>query len=165
MAAEHGHCLCKNIEILVSGQPLRTFLCYCADCQRSAGGPCQAVAAFKAEDVSFLDRRRPGYGDKFVSFSTAKLAGTPSLTTYVIPGSETASGKPKPKVFCNVCGCTVATVPAKWGGKVVVIRPNLFDRGLTVAPPTEEWFVKERPDFVFGCKGTKVYEKIPDGAG
>ncbi|KIV87200.1 hypothetical protein PV11_02762 [Exophiala sideris] len=163
--SEHGHCLCNNVEISVSGQPLRAFLCYCPDCQRSAGGPCQAVAAFKAEDVTFLDRKRSGHEDKFVSFTTSELNDSPSLTTYVISGNETASGHPKPKVFCNGCGCTIATVPAKWGGKVVVIRPNLFDRGLSAAPPKEEWFVQERPSFVFGCMGTKVYEKIPDGAG
>lgn len=167
----HGHCLCRTIEFTVPDKPLRSFLCYCRDCQRSAGGPCQAVAAFNADDVSLIDNKRQTLAGQsqsqehtFAPFNSV-LSSSPSLSTYTIPGSETASGQPKPKVFCNVCGCTIATIPAKWGGKVVVVRPSLLNGGLETVPPTQEWFVKDRPGFVKGCSETETYEGVPDGAG
>lgn len=164
---QHGYCLCRTIEFTISDKPLRSFFCYCRDCQRSAGGPCQAVAAFNADDVSLIDKRQSLVESQEHSFApfNSVLSNSPSLSTYTIPGSETASGQSKPKVFCNVCGCTIATIPAKWGGKVVVMRPSLLERGLDAIPPTQEWFIKDRPKFVASCSGTETFDTIPDGAG
>ncbi len=164
-----GHCLCKTIRITVSGEPLRKFLCYCPDCQRSAGGPCQAVAVFNAENVSMRDHHHDvdearaewtgGQGQDLVSWTHF----SPGLSVYTIMGAETASGHPKPKVFCKICGCTIATVPGKWGGKMVVIRPNLLHQGLDAKgmKPAEEWFASHRPEFLPACSDAKQYETVP----
>ena len=51
----------------------------------------------------------------------------------------------------------------KWDGKVVVIRPNLLERGLEAEGmrPLEEWFVGSRPSFFEGCKSAEQYQHVP----
>jgi hypothetical protein len=78
--------------------------------------------------------------------------------TYVIAGTETASGKPKPKVFCGNCGCTLYTVPAKWNGKRIVVRTSLLEMTVEQAEllqPHEEWFVKNRAKWLSPIEGAR----------
>jgi len=41
----------------------------------------------------------------------------------------TQSGFPKEKHFCGNCGCTLWTVPRKYGGMIRMIRTSLLDNG------------------------------------
>jgi hypothetical protein len=114
--------------------------------QRLAGGPCQVVAVFNTSEVQILKTR-----DKF--------------KTYEIPGSCTYSGHDKVKVACKECGCTLYTVPMKWGGEKMVIRTSLFDGGFERWRPTQEWFVKRRPEWLKPIDGAKQFEEVGGGVG
>jgi hypothetical protein len=81
--------------------------------------------------------------------------------TYTIPGSETASGLPKPKCFCTRCGCTLYTVPAKWNGERIVVRTTLFQNadGATLLKPEEEWFTDSRLGWCGEIESAGQYQK------
>jgi len=100
---------------------------------------------------------------RWIEDPLAFIESAPSLGVYTIEGKDTASGFAKPKIFCNACGCTIATLPMKWGGKIVVIRPNLFDDGLEMESVRlkEEWFTAHRPSLFSACEGLTQFETTP----
>lgn len=49
-----GGCQCGAIRYEVTGAPKHVALCHCRDCQRSAGAPMVAWAAFAEEEVRLL---------------------------------------------------------------------------------------------------------------
>ena len=46
-----GHCLCKSVQYVVSGEPRWCAHCHCGDCRRHTGG---AVATFVGVDKNGL---------------------------------------------------------------------------------------------------------------
>lgn len=137
-----GRCLCGDVKLKLLGNPSKCFACYCRDCQRSAGGPCQIVAVYAKQDVTVIDPQE-------------------RIHSYSIPASETASGKVKEKLFCGSCGCTVATIPHKWHGEKIVIRTALLEDGMDAMSPSEEWFIRDRPRSSAKLAGTDEFDTIP----
>ena len=81
MSTTHiGRCTCGNIEFEFTGNPLRTFLCYCTECQRTTGSENALLTLVPAK-----------------AFQLKK--GAPSI--YKRPGS---SGKDVVIHFCGDCG-------------------------------------------------------------
>ncbi|KAK8135132.1 hypothetical protein PG984_007144 [Apiospora sp. TS-2023a] len=54
----------------------------------------------------------------------------------------TQSGFPKEKHFCGNCGCTLWTVPRKYGGMIRMIRTSLLDNGLARYKSERDIFMK-----------------------
>ncbi|KAF2651919.1 hypothetical protein K491DRAFT_605963 [Lophiostoma macrostomum CBS 122681] len=138
-----GTCLCTatSLSISTTASPSLVFICHCRDCQRLAGGTCQVVAVFNTPDIT--------------------ISKTPdAFKTYTIPGSSTHSGHDKAKVACERCGCTLYTIPMKWGGEKMVIRISLFDGGFERWKPTQEWFVKRRPAWLEAIDGAKQFDEV-----
>lgn len=80
----------------------------------------------------------------------------------MISGTETASGKAKPKVFCGNCGCTLYTVPAKWDGKKIVVRTSLLemnDEQANLMKPQEEWFIKDKVKWCSPIEGARQVQE------
>lgn len=44
-------CLCGDVRVTASGEPLRTGLCHCLDCRKHGGGLFHAFAIFPADAV------------------------------------------------------------------------------------------------------------------
>jgi hypothetical protein len=49
------------------------------------------------------------------------------MKTYIL--NDTISGVDKHKKFCNICGCTLWTIPMKHGGTYLVVRTALIENG------------------------------------
>ena len=47
-----GSCLCGDVRIAATGQPLRTGLCHCLDCRKHGGSLFHAFAIFPADAVT-----------------------------------------------------------------------------------------------------------------
>jgi len=47
-----GSCLCGDVRIAATGQPLRTGLCHCLDCRKHGGSLFHAIAIFPADAVA-----------------------------------------------------------------------------------------------------------------
>lgn len=47
-----GGCHCESVRYAIGAEPLRTALCACADCRRSAGAPIVAWALFARDAVT-----------------------------------------------------------------------------------------------------------------
>jgi hypothetical protein len=48
----------------------------------------------------------------------------------------------------------------KWGGEKMVIRTTVFDGWLERWRPTQEWFVKRRPDWLKPVHGAKQFDEV-----
>lgn len=133
-----GTCLCGGVSFTVQGQPNAVFCCYCGDCSKGAGGPCQIVSVlYKAYSFNPVN--------DFLTYASLQTASYYSsrfelkdpyglMTRYTI--SDTVSGLPKKKGFCGRCGCTLFTIPARVfttsasdGSGEIVIRISLIQNG------------------------------------
>lgn len=101
-----GSCLCGGVKFSVTSPPDLAMTCYCLDCRKNSGSSGQLLAKYETDDVTIDDPQG-------------------QLTTYVI--EKTQLGKPKDKLFCGKCGCTIATKPQVYEGKVTILRLTLFD--------------------------------------
>ena len=108
-----GSCLCGALKLTISPPPTADTVspqikaaCYCLDCRKGSGGPQQTNAVFNTEDVTLHDPQ-----------SKAK--------TYIV--TRTASGKPKDKVFCGECGCTMFTRPMAHEGRATIVKIGIID--------------------------------------
>lgn len=54
----HGGCLCGAIRYCVTGEPVRTSLCYCTQCRRQTGSAMPAFAVFRRNAFT-LERGAP----------------------------------------------------------------------------------------------------------
>jgi hypothetical protein len=52
MSTITGGCLCGRVRYTVTGEPIRSYVCHCRDCQRSTGAPLAAGMAFPATSVN-----------------------------------------------------------------------------------------------------------------
>ena len=77
-----AHCACKNVSVIVTGDPRICFACHCDYCQRGTGSIGTFGAAFLEQDIKALDGETTINGD-FPNW----------------PGLE--------KHFCPKCGTTV----------------------------------------------------------
>lgn len=98
--------MCGMVSFYVEDPPRAAVTCFCSDCRRSLGHLGQLVAPYETEFVAWHD------------------TGS-QIKRYVITNTE--SGQPNEKLFCGNCGCTLALIPAKEGGKVTMLRLTLVD--------------------------------------
>lgn len=52
MKRSTGGCLCGDVRLVATGQPLRVGLCHCLDCRKHHGALFSAAAIFSAKAVS-----------------------------------------------------------------------------------------------------------------
>ncbi len=52
MTTMTGGCLCGQVRYTITGDPIRTYVCHCCDCQRASGAPFAAGLGFSAAAVS-----------------------------------------------------------------------------------------------------------------
>lgn len=60
-----GGCLCGNVQIVASGQPLRVGLCHCLDCRKHHGALFYAAAIFPQDAVTIEGETRDFKGRHF----------------------------------------------------------------------------------------------------
>ncbi|OQV10584.1 hypothetical protein CLAIMM_14561 [Cladophialophora immunda] len=126
-ARYNGACLCGNVTFDLLGHPYKVLQCYCLDCQKGAGGPCQIVLGYNATEVSVKDPES-------------------LINKYII--EKTQSGHVKEKHFCSRCGCTLWTVPMHHGGTKWMVRSSLVEDGLHHFKPDKEIFDDRRPGYI-----------------
>ncbi|KAI1611859.1 Mss4-like protein [Exophiala viscosa] len=124
MAAVHGSCLCGGITVEIHGKPDTVMQCYCDHCQMNASAPFQIVAKYDKSQVIVQ-------------------TGEDLVKHYIV--TNTASGQPKHKVFCSSCGCTLWTIPMKYGDANRFVRVSLIEDGLKNLKPDQVLF-GERKD-------------------
>lgn len=59
-----GSCLCGDVRIAATGEPLRTGLCHCLDCRKHGGSLFHAFAIFPADAVTIEGETR-SYGGRY----------------------------------------------------------------------------------------------------
>jgi len=132
-----GACLCGNVSFTMDAEPSEVNSCFCRDCQKNAGGPCQVNAE---------------WSEKVMTIHTIKPAHSWIIT-------NTLSGTPKNKEFCGGCGCTLWTLWERDGELFRNVRLGLIDNGLERLQPKGEYFTKNRPANVLPIKGAKQYRE------
>ncbi|PVH83484.1 hypothetical protein DL98DRAFT_585380 [Cadophora sp. DSE1049] len=135
----NGTCLCEGIQFAITGSPEKVFVCYCTDCSKGAGGPCQMMA-------------------KFSKNSMHVSKGQDLTKTWIV--KETTSGKEKHKVFCSQCGCTLWTIPMSHAGEKIIVRTSLLGDQFYSLRPSAEFFAKLRPSFLRSIEGAKPFETM-----
>lgn len=101
----NGSCACGELHFKANGESEGAVVCYCLDCRKNSGHVGQIMGTYSTENVEIEDS-----GD--------------NLGRYTF--TNTASGKPKEKLFCKNCGCTILTLLEAYPGKTFV-RTTLFD--------------------------------------
>ena len=74
--------------------------------------------------------RLTGSSYKLAKFKDDRVqldSGESLIRVYTL--SDTASGSPKHKVFCSVCGCTLWTIPTLHKEAVKIVRTSLLEKG------------------------------------
>lgn len=124
-----GSCVCGSITFNTSADPVVNMECYCLDCRKNSGHLGQVISKFNTLEVTIDDPKRV-------------------LKTYVI--NKTQSGKPKHKVFCSECGCTIATLPQTYNGEITMLRTTLLDEFPQSYAPTKRLFEDEKAAYANG---------------
>ena len=83
MQVHTGKCLCGDVTLKVTGEPVVQGNCHCTDCKKNTGAAFATILFFKDEQVSFL-------------------SGETSSFQYTAD-----SGNKKTKEFCMKCGSLV----------------------------------------------------------
>jgi len=119
-----GQCLCGDIRISYSGEPVDKRLCHCRDCRKISGG---------AYSVNFIVP-----ADKF-----EVVSGAPKTF------SKTAdSGNNITSFFCGRCGTTLWREPEKPPGVLVIKAGILEGTEVDDEMPRREAFVSRRPPWI-----------------
>jgi hypothetical protein len=124
-----GSCLCEAITFDIQGEPENVIQCFCNHCAKNAGAPYQYVRITPLDRGCFLKSLTVEI-DQVAKFKVEQVQVTNSkgaLKTYIL--KDTTSGFDKHKVFCDVCGCTLWTIPMRHGGTHYMIRTSLVDNG------------------------------------
>lgn len=105
-AIHEGGCLCGNLRYRVEGEPRRTTICHCKDCQRRTGTAFAVVASFREEQFAFL-------------------AGQPAGFEY----RSDESGRWIQAQFCSRCGTNVTLTLEKFPEYRIISGGTLDDPG------------------------------------
>ena len=97
--AQLGHCLCRDIEFELRGEPLTLYACHCTDCQRRSMGAL----------------RLSMWVEKVALHMTA---GVPDTRTSVL-----GSGRQRVSKYCPRCDTDLWTEPPEFP-KFAVLRPG-----------------------------------------
>jgi hypothetical protein len=108
-----GGCLCGRVRYVVTGEPMRSGLCHCRDCQRYTGSAFEPWLLLAGSQVSI-------HGD---------------MKTFDMTGG---SGQVIHRHFCANCGSGVVNEVDVLPGTMIVLAGTLDDP--TVFAPTVEIF-------------------------
>lgn len=123
-------CLCGDIEIELTGEPVVQFYCHCDDCQLVHGGAYMPTAVYRTEDVNVVRgeprvwrlKTTPRYtcpncGTRLFAEGSPNLRG---VNAYLLPREVF---RPALHIYCRYAPLPVmdalphySTVPARWGG-------------------------------------------------
>lgn len=126
-----GSCLCGSIQVSISGEPIKRFVCYCSDCRKGSGHLGQFIVMLDTKDIEISDSNS-------------------RLKEYTV--TSTKSGFPKRKQFCCECGCTILTLPMKFKGEKAMFRPSLLDEKFSHYSPTQMVFEEAKTNYVEGIE-------------
>jgi hypothetical protein len=131
-----GGCLCGAIRYRVEGESLSAGYCYCRMCQRAAGAPVVAWAAFRRQDFRFTK-------------------GEP----HAVKASERAI-----RTFCAECG-TALTFEYSGGTSTIDVTLASMDDPTPGQPLYEIW-VSAKPKWLqLKTDGPHFWEDPPDTPG
>ena len=110
MTTRHAACSCGQLTVEVAGEPIRTSICHCLECQRRTGSVFGAQARFRRDDATISGlstsfERTADSGNRIVFHfcptcgSTVYYLPEAETTTIAIPvGAFADSGFPAPRV-------------------------------------------------------------------
>lgn len=155
-----GLCLCGKVQIRLSGDPETKVLCHCRSCQKASGVVFQPNAFYSLEvscakrsfSCSFLTKSYPTVQN--VEFKD------PEGVIQAYQHTSCDSGGVLKRCFCNHCGSHIRTYNStnQAVSSLVVIPLGIIDGELTDLAPTNEFYVKRRPAWQTGLKGTKEHQ-------
>lgn len=128
-----GGCQCGALRYRVTGEPLRSALCHCTDCRKSAGAPMVGWAAFAEEDFAIEQGE---------------------ATTHNSSGASLRS-------FCPSCGTGVYFRNAEMLPGIVDIQTATLDDPDAV-PPTVQIQVAERIGWMETAHALPAFSRWPD---
>jgi hypothetical protein len=132
MTSITGGCLCGRVRYAVIGEPARSGLCHCRDCQRSTGSAFEPV----------------------MIFPTASVSVQGELKTFDMPGG---SGQAVHRRFCSNCGSGVFIEADTRPGLTIIAVGTLDDP--TVFVPTFEVYCDAAQPWVNGGSERKRFPK------
>jgi hypothetical protein len=109
-----GGCLCGEIRYECHGEPLRSFICHCTDCQQFSGSVFSAEVVFPKESVQIQ-------------------TGTPKGHSVVAE-----SGHRIERQFCDQCGSSLFCVLEKRPTSISVQAGTLDDKSI-FQPSSHVW--------------------------
>lgn len=123
-------CLCGEIEIAVSGEPIVQLYCHCDDCQLFHGAAYAPQAVYRASDVEIVrgeprEWRLVSTPRHFCSNCTTRLFSLGAETMCVVNAYLLPPGQFRPAlhIYCKFARLPIvdglphyATVPERWGG-------------------------------------------------
>ena len=133
MADLTGRCLCGRVKYSATGDPIRSGICHCRNCQRYTG------SAF----------------EPFLAFPTTSVVVTGELKSYE---HDAASGRAVRRCFCPTCGSGVVNVVPMRG--LTVILAGTLDDPSRFEPAFEIFCVTSMP-WVGSGKTIKRFPGMP----
>ena len=110
-----GGCLCGALRYRAAGDPRRTTICHCTDCQRRTGTAFALLASFRDEQIAYA-------------------SGTPQEFEY----RSDESGRWIRAQFCPRCGTNVMLTLEKFPGYRIV-SGGTFDDPKWLTPVRHVW--------------------------
>lgn len=120
MANIKGGCLCGQVRYESSAEPAMVVVCHCKKCQKTSGSAFSVNVGLPAESVTMRG---------------------PTLTRYEDVGT---TGKPVGRLFCNACGCSLATDAEAFPG-VLFLKGGTLDDPSWLDPKLHIWTRSRQP--------------------
>jgi hypothetical protein len=131
-----GSCLCGEVRVTLTGDPVAVAVCHCTHCQKTAGSAFSIVLLVPEAAVT-VEGSVSGYGDR----GDSGLAVT--------------------RNFCSTCGSPVETSSeATRGQHVRIVKAGLF-AGVREFTPKMELFCSSRSTWVPALPGTATFAGMP----
>ncbi|KAF5316720.1 hypothetical protein D9619_006564 [Psilocybe cf. subviscida] len=119
-----GNCLCGRVQFTLAGGPFHYAICNCKNCKQSSGSAFLTYAAFKPEQLSFVE-------------------GESDVKDYT--DSNTQSGRAIKRSFCSHCGGNLFIKPI---GRDLVLVHSTAIEGSESWVPERESFPQDRLTWV-----------------
>jgi hypothetical protein len=134
MVSATGGCLCGRVRYAIVGEPIRSGICHCRNCQRYTG------SAF----------------EPFMIFPTASVSLQGELCSF---GMTSDSGNAVYRRFCPNCGSGVVNEGDRDPGRIVVLVGTLDDP--TAFAPTVDIFCDTARSWAHATSGRKQFRGMP----
>ncbi|KAF2027211.1 hypothetical protein EK21DRAFT_72542 [Setomelanomma holmii] len=137
-----GACLCKRINLRVTGDEINVAICHCTNCRRNCGSAYTANAWFPDNQFEWT-------------------RGADLLKQY--DDRDTSTGEVVHRWFCSNCGSPMMTKSPRMVG-ITIIPCGLFEGKNTWKPSYEQWRRSRLcyVDDIRGVRDESRYEGFPD---